>query len=81
MSASDEVAVDLEPDDAPRTVDVPDDLTAAPAKDAVARRFFEGLSHSHQNAHVTRINDAKKADTRARRIAQAVERLHDGRSR
>jgi hypothetical protein len=81
VAAGDEVEVDLEPDGAPRTVDVPDDLAAALRLDTTARRFFEGLSYSHQNAYVTWIDDAKKPETRARRVSQAVERLHDGRSR
>jgi uncharacterized protein YdeI (YjbR/CyaY-like superfamily) len=39
------------------------------------REAFDGLSYSHRREHVNAINDAKKAETRARRIAKALEML------
>jgi Bacteriocin-protection, YdeI or OmpD-Associated/Domain of unknown function (DUF1905) len=70
----DDVAVTLTREDAPRTVSVPDDLAAA--LDAAGRRAaFDALSYSHQREHVGWIEEAKRADTRARRIAQTVDRL------
>jgi uncharacterized protein YdeI (YjbR/CyaY-like superfamily) len=59
-------------DDAERTVDVPDDLAAA-LEAAGMREAFDKLSFSHRREHVAAINDAKKPETRARRIAKAVE--------
>lgn len=44
-----------------------------------ARRFFDGLSYSQQRWFVSGIEDAKTAQTRQRRIDQAVARLADGR--
>jgi hypothetical protein len=68
----DPVVVTVERDTAERTVDVPGDLAealeAAGAKDA-----FEAMSFSHRREHVQAIEDAKKPETRARRIAKAVE--------
>src|SRR5262245_5357299 len=70
----DVVVVTLTRDDTPRTVTVPDDLAAA--LDAAGRRSaFDALSYSHQREYVEWIDEAKRADTRARRIAQTVERL------
>ncbi|MEU4393291.1 YdeI/OmpD-associated family protein [Kribbella sp. NPDC023855] len=68
----DPVTVTVERDTAARTVEVPADLAealeAAGVKDA-----FDALSFSHRREHVQAIEDAKKPETRARRIAKAVE--------
>jgi uncharacterized protein YdeI (YjbR/CyaY-like superfamily) len=53
------------------TFDVPEDLAAA--LEAGVREGFDKLSFSHRREHVAAINDAKKPETRARRIAKAVE--------
>ena len=63
-----------------RTIEVPDDLTRALRRNARARRTFEGLDGQNRYAILYRIHDAKRADTRARRIEQFVEMLADGRT-
>ncbi|MEV0285389.1 MULTISPECIES: YdeI/OmpD-associated family protein [unclassified Kribbella] len=70
----DSVTVTLERDTAERTVDVPEDLAAA-LEEAGLRKSFDALSYSHRREHVNAINEAKKPETRARRIAKAVEVL------
>jgi len=66
--------VTVERDDAPRTVTVPADLAAA--LDAAGRSAaFDALSYSHQREYVDWIEEAKRADTRARRIAKTVEQI------
>jgi hypothetical protein len=70
----DTVNVTLERDAAERTVDVPDDLAAALATEGL-REAFDKLSFSHRREHVTAINDARKPETRQRRIDKAVEML------
>jgi hypothetical protein len=70
----DDVVVTLARDDAPRTVTVPDDLAAA-LEAADRRAAFDALSYSHQREYVEWVDEAKRADTRARRIAQTVEQL------
>lgn len=72
--AGDPVTVTLQRDTAERTVDVPEDLAQALAG-AGLREAFDGLSYSHRREHVNAINDAKKPETRARRIAKALEML------
>ena len=57
---------------APRDVKVPEDLAAA-LKAAGARSAFDALAYTHRKEHVRAIEDAKKPDTRARRIEQAVQ--------
>src|SRR5690348_14805627 len=52
VAAGELLDVEVEVDDAPRTVDVPEDLAAALAGDAKARAFFEGLSYTNRNTYV-----------------------------
>ncbi|TDD14737.1 DUF1905 domain-containing protein, partial [Kribbella turkmenica] len=70
----DPVTVTVERDSAERTVGVPADLAAA-LDEAGLRAAFDRLSYSHRREHVNAINDAKKPETRARRIAKALEML------
>lgn len=79
VAAGDEVDVDLELDLEPREVAVPVDFAEALDGDVDARRFFDGLSYSNRRRFVLSIEDAKTAETRARRIAKAVEGLRAGR--
>jgi len=80
IAAGDQVEVNLELDDKPREVVVPEDLSAALDADPIARTYFEGLSYSNKLRHVLAIDGAKAADTRARRVARSVELFHDGRN-
>ena len=54
---------------------LPDDVAAALAKRRRARAAFDALPPSHQRRHLEVIEEAKRADTRARRIAKMVETL------
>ncbi|MDQ1112394.1 hypothetical protein QE418_001842 [Microbacterium testaceum] len=74
LSGGDAISVDLALDTAPRTVEIPDDLAAA-LSDAGMRAKFDALSPSARKAHVTSVDAAKAADTRARRIAAVVAKL------
>jgi hypothetical protein len=79
VAAGDEVDVDVELDDAPREVSVPDDLRTALAGDDAARATFDALPYSHKQRHVLAIEGAKTPETRARRIDKALEMLRSGR--
>ena len=70
----DPVTVTVERDSAERTVEVPADLASA-REEAGLREAFDGLSYSHRREHVNAINDAKKPETRARRITKALQML------
>ena len=72
--AGDPVTVTLVRDAAERTVEVPADLAAA-LQEAGLRKAFDALSYSHRREHVNAINDAKKPETRVRRISKALEML------
>jgi uncharacterized protein YdeI (YjbR/CyaY-like superfamily) len=64
--------------DSPRTAVVPDDLRAALDADPEANRFFEELDGNNRYAILHRIQDAKRPETRARRIAKFVEMCRRG---
>ncbi|MFD5864243.1 YdeI/OmpD-associated family protein [Agromyces sp. NPDC127015] len=68
-----EATVDL--DTAERAVDVPADLAAALDAEPPARRAFEALSYSRRKELARGVAEAKRPETRERRIAAAVETL------
>ena len=56
-------------------VQIPLDLERALARSEAAMRAFSRLSPSHQREYVDWIEEAKRPETRARRIEKTVERL------
>ena len=72
VAAGDTVEVTLELDSETRTVDVPADLAEA-LEAAGAAEAFARLAFSHRKEHVRAVEDSKKPETRARRIAKTVE--------
>lgn len=60
---------------------IPEDLSAALAKDKVARQAFDGFSPSHRREYVEWITEAKRAETREKRIATTLEWLVEGKPR
>lgn len=75
IGGGDAIEVELTLDTAPRTVEPPEDLAAAPAAAPGAAEAFAALSLSRQKAHVTSIGGAKAQETRERRIAKTVAEL------
>lgn len=62
----------------PSTMDVPDDLRRELEKNPRARGFFETLNKSNRYAVLYQIHDAKRPETRARRIKKFVEMFDEG---
>ena len=62
----------------PRTATPPADLLEALAARPAARDFFETLNSTNRYAILYRIQDAKRPETRARRIATFVDMLERG---
>ncbi len=75
VARGDRITVDVERDTDPRTVDVPADF--AKAMRAPERRVFDAMSYSHRKEYVMWIEDAKKPETRMRRIEKARSALRD----
>lgn len=72
----DRVKVTIELDDEPLPTDtVPPDLARALAKSPAAKAAFAKLSPAHKREHVKHVIEAKKPETRARRIAKTVDAL------
>jgi uncharacterized protein YdeI (YjbR/CyaY-like superfamily) len=62
----------------PSTATIPDDLQAELAKSDRAREFFATLDSRNRYAILHRIQDARRPETRARRIAKYVAMLNEG---
>lgn len=60
---------------------VPADLAAALRKNAKARKVFEGFAPSHRREYVEWIEEAKREETREKRLAETVKLLARGKSR
>ena len=75
IAAGDRVHAQIELDAKPRVVTPPADLLRALKKDKRARAAWEKLSYSHQREYAQAIEEAKKPETRARRMRGAVEAM------
>jgi uncharacterized protein YdeI (YjbR/CyaY-like superfamily) len=81
VAAGDEVAVIVTLDDQPRDVEVPEDLADALASVPEAKARFDKLAFTHRKEYVRWVTEAKRDDTRRRRVAQAVEMISAGKTR
>jgi uncharacterized protein YdeI (YjbR/CyaY-like superfamily) len=61
-----------------RTATIPEDLQRALDENPGAQAFFASLDSRNRYAIVYRLQDAKKPETRARRLAQFVAMLNEG---
>ena len=66
--------------DSPATATVPEDFQAALDAEPAAREFFASLGATKRYSFLYRIQDAKRPETRAKRIAEYVELLRAGRT-
>ncbi|HQV63920.1 MAG TPA: YdeI/OmpD-associated family protein, partial [Anaerolineales bacterium] len=62
----------------PKNIVVPEDFQSALSKNKKAMTFFESLTGSKRYSFLFRIETAKKAETRMKRILQFVEMLEKG---
>lgn len=62
----------------PATIEVPDDLAAALARQPRAQAMFEILTSQNRYSVLLRLSQAKKPETRARRLQQFVDMLARG---
>ncbi|HWF24447.1 MAG TPA: YdeI/OmpD-associated family protein [Solirubrobacteraceae bacterium] len=80
VEAGDIVDVELMLDTAPREIEVPPALADALSGDREASAAFANLAFSHRKEYARWIEEAKRDETRDRRIAQALEMLREGRT-
>lgn len=74
VKAGDLITVTLEKDTSERTVEVPKDFADA-MKQADVTDVFEKMSYTHRKEYVLSVEEAKKEETRNRRIEKNLERL------
>ena len=74
LAGNETLDVRLDLDTEARIVKPPADLVKALTAASLWERW-QGLSYSHQREHAEAIEDAKKPETRARRIERAVEMI------
>lgn len=77
--AGDEMEVRIQADTSTRNVAVPSDLADVLSRDQQARDFFEALAYSHRKEWVRWIEEAKKPETRSRRVTATLDALRAGR--
>ena len=73
----DEVAVTVEEDLEPRVVIIPEDFQKMLDENPNAAKFFQSLSYTHQKEYVQWIEEAKREETRQRRLTKALDMLHN----
>jgi hypothetical protein len=72
------VPVTMERDAEPRVITPPADFARALKGDKDAQATWDKLSYTHQREHVQSIEEAKKPDTRQRRIEKSIALLASG---
>ena len=78
ISAGETVSVVMERDDEPRTITPPEDFEKALKRNKAALAMWERLSYTHRKEHARAIEEAKRPETRARRIEKAIADLAAG---
>lgn len=81
VAGGETIEVEIEADDAPRTVEVPTELRAALDGDTTARAAFDALSYTHRREYAEWVAEAKREETRHRRAAKTVEGVRAGKVR
>ena len=81
VTAGDDVEVTLELDTVPREVEVPEALAAALATDPEAKAAFDGMAFTHRKEYARWVAEAKRDETRQRRVQQALEMIRTGQTR
>ena len=74
----DEIKITVEQDTEPRVIEIPKDLMKELKKDKDAKAFYDKLSYTHRREYVNWINEAKREETRQRRIVKTIQLLKQG---
>ena len=81
VQAGDTVEVELELDNARREVEVPEPLATALSAETSLRPAFDALSYTYRKEYVRWVQEAKRGETRDRRVSQVIEKLREGEAR
>ncbi len=74
VKADEMIEVTMEKDLEKRTVEIPEDFAEALQNESLTE-VFRQMSFTHQKEYVNSINDAKKEETRLRRIGKNIEMI------
>jgi hypothetical protein len=72
------ITVVMERDEEPRVITPPPELASALKTNEEAKATWEKLSYTHQKEYAKAIEEAKKPETRARRLEKAIAHLAAG---
>lgn len=75
IKAGDSIVITMERDTAERFIVPPKDFADVLSKNKTAAAAWEKLSYTHRKEHVNAFEEAKKPETRMRRIEKAIEML------
>jgi len=75
VKAGDTVEFMMEKDDEPRSIATPPDLLKALNARKSVKAVWDKMSYTHRKEYIGSIEEAKKPETRARRIAKAVQMI------
>ena len=78
VTGGETVPVVMERDDEPRTIEPPADFARALKGNLEARAVWDKLSYTHRREHVEHIEEARRPETRLRRIEKSVALLAAG---
>ena len=81
VEAGTTVTVTMARDDAPRTIEAPADLAIVLKGDPKLQQAWDALSYTHRKKYIQAINEAKREDTRARRIDKTIAALKTRKTR
>jgi antitoxin component of MazEF toxin-antitoxin module len=79
VAAGDQVQVELVEDLQERVVVEPPELTEALAQNPAAQAAYQELPFTHRNEYARWIDEGKKSETRADRVAKTIKRLTEPR--
>ena len=72
------LSVVMEQDDEPRVITPPQDLARALKGNKQAMSAWKKLSYTHQKEYAKAVEEARRPETRARRIENAISQLASG---
>jgi len=75
IAIGDEVEVVISRDDSPRVVTIPPELEAALAAEPELRARWDRLSFSHRREHADSVAEARRPETKARRLEATLDDL------
>ena len=74
-SFGDTIEVQIALDTEPRIIELPQDVIEIFEAHPQAKARFDKLSYTHQKEHINAINDAKKIETRNKRMIKMIDML------